>query len=140
MYTNDKNAYRRAFYDAWQKYLAKKPLEKLEAELVEVIALHPEYHRFLMEADLEKQEFALEENPFFHMSLHLAITEQLRTNRPAGIQDIYQNLLTHQPDKHAVLHQMMQCLAHTLWQAQQNGTAPDEEGYLNTLRAIKFSS
>jgi hypothetical protein len=134
MYTDDMNAYRRAFYTAWQKYLAKQPLERLEAELVEVIALHPEYQRFLTAADIEKQEFALEENPFFHLSLHLAIAEQLRSDRPAGIQAIYQNLLTHQPDQHAVLHQMMQCLAQALWQAQQTGTAPDEQTYLNALR------
>ena len=43
MYTNDRDAYRHAFYTAWQKYQKKLALEPLEKQLVEIILLHPEY-------------------------------------------------------------------------------------------------
>lgn len=134
MYTNDRDAYRQAFYTAWQKHLANKPLELLETQLVDVMLLHPEYHHFLSQSASNKQEFELEENPFFHMSLHLAIAEQLRMDRPAGIKAIFIELENKFPDQHTCIHQMMQCLAQTMWQAQKTGTAPDEQTYLNALR------
>lgn len=137
MFTNNRNAYRQTFSNAWQKYLKKLPLETLEMELVEIILLHPEYQSFLENtAQIENQEFALEENPFLHMSLHIAIREQIKTNRPAGIKTIYQRLLLQYPNPHDVEHHMIQCLAQLLWQGQQMGEMPKDEVYLEMLKQL----
>jgi hypothetical protein len=139
MYTNNHLAFRQAFFVAWQKYQKKLPLEQLEAELIEVILLHPEYHPIIEQTStLQQQEFAIEENPFVHMSLHLAIREQVNTNRPTGITLIHQQLQTHL-DQHTVEHQMMTCLAQLLWQAQQNGVMENDEIYLEKLRELSQS-
>ena len=80
---------RRRYVDAWRKFQAREPLEPLEAQLAAVIAEHPEYI-----SSLEAGEEALgadftpeggRENPFLHMGLHLAIREQVATDRPADI-------------------------------------------------------
>lgn len=141
MYTNDRDAYRQAFFTAWQKHLKQLPLESVEAEVVAVILLHPEYHSFLAKPNTyQQQEFMLEENPFFHMSLHLALQEQISTNRPAGITHIHQELLAIYINPHLVAHYMMQCLSQTLADAQQRGYAPDEASYLESLRRFKKSN
>lgn len=138
MYTDNRELYRQAFYQAWQKHLKKLPLDAVEAQMVEVLILHPEYHHlFAQSTDFSKQEFAIEENPFFHLSLHIALLEQVRMDRPAGIQTIYRDLMIMAENKHDVLHQMMRCLAEMLWEAQKNGTIPDESIYLEKLRALK---
>lgn len=137
MYTNDRNAYRHAFYTVWQKHLKQTALDPLESQLCTIMLQHPEYHRFLESPnDYEKQEFALEENPFFHMSLHLAITEQVHTNRPQGIRDIYQALIEKFSDHHSVEHHLMACLSRMMWEAQQTGEMPSDEMYLQSLKAI----
>lgn len=135
MFTNDRNAYRNAFFIAWEKHAKKIPLEPVEAQIIEIILLHPEYHRFLEKPDQNhSQEFALEENPFLHMSLHIAIREQLHMNRPAGITTLYQQLLERFASNHDAEHWMMTRLAQVMWQSQQNGEMPSEEKYLQLLR------
>lgn len=135
MYTNNRDAYRQTFFAAWQKYLKKWPLEAVEQQLVEVILLHPEYHALLEKPRaFQNQEFALEENPFFHMSLHIAIREQIRTNRPAGIAQIHEQLLRKYADAVQVEHRMMECLAQVMWQSQQKGEAPGEIVFLEKLK------
>jgi hypothetical protein len=71
-----------------------------------------------------------------HMGMHIAIHEQLGTNRPAGIREIYGNVIKQCGDPHKAEHQMMECLAEMMWQAQRNGTAPDEKEYLRKLKKL----
>lgn len=137
MYTHQREAYRQTFYDAWQKYLKQLPLNPVEAQLVEIILIHPEYHSLLNNVQAcQTQEFALEENPFMHMSLHVALREQIRSNRPLGITSIHQALNAQHNDPHQLEHQMMTCLAQVLWESQQSGNPPVETDYLRKLKQI----
>jgi Domain of unknown function (DUF1841) len=130
---------RRMYLEAWRKYSAKAPLEPLEAQLAAVIVEHPEYVTWL-EAD-EKAlgaEFTPErgqQNPFLHMGLHLAIREQVATNRPAGIAEVHKKLSA-RLGVHDAEHAMLEPLAETLWEAQRQGRMPDEQAYLERLRKL----
>jgi len=131
---------RQSYLDAWRKYSARLPLEPLEAQLAAVIAEHPEYVPLLesgaqaLSADYTPQ--GGRENPFLHMGLHLAIREQVATGRPAGIAQIHQALTRRLGNSHAAEHAMLEPLAEVLWEAQRSGRMPDEERYLERLRAI----
>ena len=70
------------------------------------------------------------------MGMHIAIQEQLGGNRPTGIIEVYQQLCRRVGDPHAAEHRMMECLGETLWEAQRNGTEPDERVYLERLRRL----
>lgn len=137
MYTNDRNAYRQAFFIAWQKHLKKLPLEAVEAQLIEVMLLHPEYHVILENPQAyQYQEFAIEDNPFFHLSLHISIREQIRTDRPKGIAAIYQQLSAHYHQPLESEHLMMACLANMINKGQETGEMPSETEYLQALRLL----
>lgn len=137
MYTDDRNAYRRMFFNVWQKHLKKLLLEPVEAQVLNVILAHPEYHTMLDDPKtFMSQEFELEENPFFHMSLHIALREQLQLDRPAGIKQIYQTLMQKYPTAGDAEHRMTTVLAQVLHQAQTSGQAPDEGVYLIKLRGL----
>ena len=131
---------RRMYLDAWRKYTARQPLEPLEAQLAAVIAEHPEYVPLLesgapaLAADYTPD--GGRENPFLHMGLHLAIREQVATDRPAGIAQIHRSLSKRLGDPHAAEHTMLEALAETLWESQRAGKAPDEQRYLERLRAL----
>ena len=60
------------------------------------------------------------------MALHMAIREQLTTDRPPGARDLYAKLLPRFADAHRLEHAFMECLAETIWDAQRTGTVPDE--------------
>ena len=76
---------RRFFCGVWRKHLDKLPLEPLEAMALDWILEHPEYQKSLddpekaIAADYSPQ--AGRTNPFLHLSLHLAISEQLSIYR-----------------------------------------------------------
>ena len=107
---------------------------------VQAIALHPEYHALLESVDGGAQKEWTpeggESNPFLHMGLHLALREQLATDRPAGIRSVHTALAQRLGDLHEAEHRMLDCLAETLWHAQRGGTPPDEAAYLERLRRL----
>jgi hypothetical protein len=76
-------------------------------------------------------------NPFLHLSLHLAIAEQLAIDQPVGIRAEYERLVAARGDEHEALHAILECLGETLWQAQRLGGAPDEAAYLDCVRGQK---
>jgi hypothetical protein len=130
---------RRMYLEAWRKFSAREPLQPLEAQLAAVIAEHPEYVAWLEAGEgAVGAEFTPEggqSNPFLHMGLHLAIREQVATNRPAGITEVHQKLAA-RLGAHEAEHSMLEPLAETLWEAQRQGSMPDEQVYLERLRKL----
>jgi hypothetical protein len=131
---------RRMYLDTWRKFTNRAPLEPLEAQVAAVIAEHPEYVQWLESGDEAlAAEFTPEsgrQNPFLHMGLHLAIREQVATDRPHGIASVHEVLLKRMGDPHAAEHAMLEPLAEALWEAQRSGRAPNEQAYLERLRAL----
>ncbi len=138
MFGHDRNQLRKVFYDSWQAKLSAAPLDAMQTVIVRIIELHPEYQKLFASADALEREYPPEQgetNPFLHMSMHIALAEQLSTNRPAGIRACYQNLLDKHGTAHAAEHDMMECLAEALWQAQRSQQPPDAAAYLRCLQA-----
>jgi len=129
---------RRFFFETWGKYRSQMPLEGLERTAIEVILLHPEHHALLDDAQRNlDRDFSPESravNPFLHLSLHLAIAEQLSIDQPRGISAAYRELAGHAASEHDALHELLECLGETVWRAQRDRTAPDEEAYLDCIR------
>jgi hypothetical protein len=140
MFAPDRNSMRRVFVDAWRKFQNNEPLQPLEQVVAEVVKQHPEYHRLLNAGEnVLDREFLPEggqTNPFLHMGMHISLQEQIGTDRPPGIRDLHRRLSLQQGDAHEAEHRMMECLGHSLWQAQRNGGMPDEQAYLDCLRNL----
>jgi len=137
IFGQDRNALRAMYADAWQKQRDGQPLSGLESQIAAVIGEHPEYQQ-TVSGNLEK-DFGVEggeTNPFLHMGLHLSIREQVDTDRPAGIRDVFQQLAAKSGDSHAAEHRMIDSLAETLWEAQRQNQAPDEQEYLRRLQQL----
>jgi len=67
----------------------------MQEVVANIVELHPEYHQLLEEEDVVYQDYSAEtgeSNPFLHMSMHIALHEQISTDRPSGINDCYQKL------------------------------------------------
>jgi len=124
---------RRFFCETWRKHREKLPLSPLEAIALDVILQHPEYHDDLASIDealaREYPPQAGRTNPFLHLSLHLAVAEQLQIDQPRGIRDAWQRLAA-RFGEHEATHALIDCLAETVWRSQREGTAPDGEAYL----------
>lgn len=141
LFGQNRDELRRFYVQSWRKYRQQEPLQPLEAQIAEVVALHPEYHPLLEDEDKAVAgEFAAENgqgNPFMHMGMHLGLREQVATDRPAGIRAIYEALRQKGGDVHEAEHRMMECLGEAMWEAQRNGRPPDEQRYLECLRRLR---
>lgn len=127
---------RQVWLAAWRKHGARELLSPLESQLVGVIEQHPEYHAWLQSGQTALDADAAHDNPFLHLSLHLALREQLGTDRPAGIRTTIAQLSKRLGDAHAAEHRAAEVLGHMLWQAQRSGSAPDDQVYLEALRKL----
>lgn len=138
IFGQDRSELRQMYSDAWQKHCDNSPMSPLEAQIASVIESHPEYHADVTGDDLDRDYTpdGGRSNPYLHMGLHLGIREQVSTNRPAGIAKIHRTLISKTGDAHLAEHQMIECLAEALWEAQSQGGAPDEQKYLARLQRL----
>jgi hypothetical protein len=131
---------RATYRQVWRKWLERLPLQPLELQIADVIREHPQFHDLLQDEASLKQEFEPDsgrENPFLHMGLHLALREQISTDRPAGIAVIHRQLSTVSQSAHAAEHRMIEVLAGVLSEAQHGRPPPAPEAmYLERLRRL----
>lgn len=138
IFSNDRATLRKMYVDAWQKRRDGQPMSALEIQIADIVELHPEYQQSLAADDVDKDFLpdGGQSNPFLHMGLHLGLREQIATNRPAGIRALFERIAARQGDAHAAEHQMIECLAETLWRAQSENQPPDEQAYVDALRRL----
>ena len=134
MFDPSRDEVRETFFAAWRKYRAGQPLVGIEALALDVILLHPEYHGVLsLPGKFREKDYTDETNPFLHMSLHVALEEQLSIDQPPGIAARVRALVARHGDRHEALHQAIECLAETMWRAQRDNAPPDAAAYLLCL-------
>ena len=137
MFNPSRDEARRFMIDAWTKFRAGEAPSGLERMAAGLIALHPEYHAALEPTERNLERDWLPEsgdvNPFLHLSLHLAVAEQLAIDQPPGIRAQYDRILAARGDEHAALHAVLECLGEVVWSAQRNRTPPDAALYLACL-------
>lgn len=137
MFNPSRDESRRFLIEAWAKHRAGAPLSDLERIVVRIAAMHPEYHPMLDApekfAHRDYRPEAGETNPYLHLSLHLAVAEQLAIDQPPGIRAEFERIRDGRGDEHVALHAVLECLGEVIWSAQRHGTAPDAKLYLDCL-------
>ncbi len=139
LYTSERDKLRQFYVDTWKKARLSLPMDPMETMVARVIEQHPEYHAMLTNGKHLGNEYKPEDgetNPFLHMGMHLGLQEQVSMDRPQGIQQVYQQLGQKLGNVHDTEHAMIECLAESLWSAQQNNEEPDEQTYLNNLQNL----
>ncbi len=137
MFNPSRDQVRQFFFSVWAKYRAGEPLTGAELPALDTVLAHPEYHIILDQPERYQERDYLPEsgetNPFLHLSMHLAIAEQLSVDQPPGIRDRYQRLQKQHGNAMDAQHAIMDCLAEMIWQVQRHQTAFDSAAYLRCL-------
>ena len=137
MFNPSREQVRQFFCDAWKKHQDRLPLVGAEVTAADIAARHPEYHALLADsAGALDREWAPEggqTNPFLHLSLHLAIHEQVSIDQPPGIRAAFEALRA-RLGPHDAEHVILDCLGETIWRAQRQGSAMDADAYLEAVR------
>ena len=137
MFNPSRDQVRSFFIDTWRKYQAKEVLTPMETIAADIITQHPEYHAVVEDPEAIDRDFPPESgqiNPFLHLSLHLAIEEQLSIDQPPGVRAAFEAACARRGDRHDAMHDALECLGEMLFNAQRNGTPPDGVAYVSALR------
>ena len=137
MFNPSRDQARQFLIDAWTKRRQRLPATPMETLAADLIDLHPEYHELLEATDALTREWTPEQgetNPFLHLSLHLAIEEQLSIDQPPGVRAAFDRLLARRSDRHGALHAVLECLGEMVLRSQLERLPPDGEAYLDCLR------
>jgi hypothetical protein len=137
MFNPSREQVRQFFCDAWRKHQERLPLVGAEVTAADIVARHPEYHILLNTPDAAlTQEWSPEGgqmNPFLHLSLHLAIHEQVSIDQPPGIRSCWEQLRARM-EPHDAEHVILECLGETIWRAQRQGGPMDALAYVDAVR------
>lgn len=136
MFNPSRDQVRQFFTETWRKHRQEEILTPLEAIALDWILEHPEYHSDLESPEAAQADYTVEAgrtNPFLHLSMHLAIAEQLSIDQPPGIRDAYQRLRA-RSDSHQAAHEIMECLGQVVWESQRQGTPLNSDTYLELIR------
>lgn len=136
MFNPSREQVRQFFTEAWRKHRENAILTPLETIAVDWALQHPEYHEDLESPDALQTDYTVEQgrtNPFLHLSMHLAIAEQLSIDQPPGIRAAYQQLAASRGE-HDAVHVIMECLGQVVWEAQRLGTPFNSDTYLDLIR------
>lgn len=137
MFNPSRDQVRSFFIDTWRKYRSKEVLTPMETIAADILTLHPEYHAVVEDPESINRDFPPEAgqvNPFLHLSLHLAIEEQLSIDQPPGIRAAFDAACSRRGERHDAVHDALECLGEMLFTAQRNGTPPDGAAYVRCLR------
>ncbi len=136
MFNPTRDQVRQFFVEAWRKHRASEILTPLEATALDWILEHPEYHPDLEHEEALDADYSIDAgrtNPFLHLSMHLAIAEQLSIDHPPGIRAAYQSL-AQRSDAHHAAHEVMECLGKVVWESQRLGTPLDTDTYIDLIK------
>ena len=139
MFNPTRDESRQFLFDLWDKHCTGAPLTALESMALSVVLEHPEYQAVLQDRerylDRDWKPEGGETNPFLHLLMHVAIEEQLSIDHPHGIRAAVDALAAKRGSMHDARHDVMECLAEVIWQAQRNSMGFDNEMYLACLQA-----
>jgi hypothetical protein len=133
MFNPSRDEVRQFFTETWRKERAHEILTPLESMAADWMNEHPEYHDALANPEAQQADYSPDRgqtNPFLHLSMHLAISEQLSIDQPPGIRRAHDKLAARLGSSHDAQHAIMECLGQVIWEAQRSNTPPDTDAYL----------
>jgi hypothetical protein len=137
MFNPTRDQSREFLFDLWAKHRSSAPLTPLESMALAIVLEHPEYQAILADSEryLERdwKPEGGETNPFLHLMMHVAIEEQLSIDQPPGIRAAVEALAAKKGSMHDARHEVMECLAEMIWQAQRHGAGFDNAAYLDCV-------
>jgi len=141
IYSGDRGSMRDVFFNAWEKHDNGQVLEPMDAMILRVIEMHPEYKKIVSNRrkNRDRDHFpeAGDTNPFFHMGMHMTVLEQIGSDQPPGVRACFEAVLSRVGDEHDATHVVIECLSEWLAQAQApGGQQLDPADYLTRLKRI----
>jgi len=135
-------AHRQILWTAWFRAKQSLPLDALQRRIVDVIDCHPEYHYLFHDEQtfLDQDVDTGAGNPYLHLSLHLAVEEQVALNQPLEIVQWLTHALTHKNmNRHAAIHAVIEILGDIMFNAKQEHHEPNTEAYIQRINALIHS-
>lgn len=130
----------RAFLrEIWQKAQAGEPLSGDLKSLAEAMRAHPEY-KVAWETpgeEIGERDFTIHGvNPFVHVTMHVAVENQLAEGEPAAAKAALERFTAAGLDRHEAVHRIANALVEQIWRIQGEGRPFDRSAYIQALKKL----
>ena len=115
------------------------PLNTEDQILADLMEMHPQYYGFWESIEQYGDRFfdpTCEDNPFLHVSLHVAVERQIRAGAPLLVLQTVQRLVARGDDPHDARHAVMAVLVRQLWDRTMQGRPFDVQRYAAELERL----
>jgi hypothetical protein len=124
--------------EVWRKANDNEDLTAEEELLAEQMQAHPEYSDIWTDEDMGDHLFdpAREENPFLHVSLHVALERQILSGEPPCVREAVERLEAQGEDPHEVRHAILRILVAQIWQLMAERRPFDAKRYCEAIEKL----
>jgi hypothetical protein len=125
-------------YLLWQKAKLGSSLEGEDARLVQVMREHPQYYEVWEHAMEYGQELVTIDgvNPFMHVTMHLAVENQLAADDPPEVRAVLEYRISHHTPRHHAVHEIAAIFLPMMHETLRDKTPFDNDAYRRKLRRL----
>ena len=132
---------RQRFFEIWQNVCEGEGLEGEEKAIAAAMAEHKEYYDTWEMADnLADYEYdpETEVNPFFHITMHTIVENQIAMNTPKEVAMTLEKLMTKGESRHEAVHEIGAALSEEIFTMTKRKRPFDESRYAKSLKRLTY--
>lgn len=127
---------KRKIQQIWQKITQEKALSSEDNRLAKILLEHKEYEKIWekIPANVEKETGGV--NPYLHVSLHLAIENQIAEENPSQVRRYLSKKLSQGIERHKIIHEIAAIFCEFLFDTLKYRRPFDRAGYIKRLEEM----
>jgi hypothetical protein len=127
---------RRKIQEVWQKAKEEEELSREEDRLAKILLEHREYQEIWEKIPLNPERETGGVNPYLHVSLHLAIENQIVEENPRQVNRYLSKKLAQGIDRHKIIHEIAAIFCESLFDTLKYQKPFDRIRYIQRLEEM----
>lgn len=130
---------RRRIHDLWHRIQAEAELSGDDKRLADILLEHEEYHAFWAGEAADDPIAAGEGDPYLHVSLHLAIENQIVEDSPRQVHRYVLQRTAENASRHETIHEIVAVFSEYLFEALRYRRQFNRSEYTQRLHEMSHS-
>jgi len=128
---------RKRIQEVWHKVKEKKELSPEDDRLAKILLEHREYEKIWEEIPANPEKETQGVNPYLHVSLHLAIENQIAEENPRQVRRYLSRKLARGVDRHEIIHEIAAIFCESLFDTLKYQKPFDRMRYIQRLEEME---
>jgi len=127
---------RKKIQEVWRRVKEEKELSREDDRLAKILLEHREYQEIWEKIPFDPEKETGGVNPYLHVSLHLAIENQLAEENPRQVSRYLSKKLAQGIDRHEIIHEIAAAFCESLFDTLKYQKPFDRVKYIQRLEEM----